>query len=132
MAEPDWPTTIAVAWVTFAITFFVFIPTTLYYGFEYISILSSELVRKRYPRIVIFTVFFGMLSTSVRPTYLQFAFIYVTNNQTLGTIHSIIYPPISHGFMYLVVWRFWLLYYKFQYLHATQTMSWLQHINTKV
>ena len=133
MAEPDLPTTVAVAWITFTITFFIFIPTTLYYGYEYSHILSSELVRKRFPHIVIFTALFGIVSTSLRPTYLQFAFIYISvNDQTLGTIHSILYPPISHGFMYLVVWRFWLLYYKFQYLHATQQASWMQHINTTV
>ena len=128
-------------WIYLAVSLVIFTPTTIYYTIEYSKILKSELVRKRYPRIVILTAIVGICSFTIRPSLMLFVFAYTDDNAVdptkkektfIDTIHSILYPPITHGFVYMIAWRVYLLYYKFQFIHAAQQVSWMQHINKKV
>ena len=127
----------SVFWCYLVLSCLVYAPSTIYYTINYFRIHKSQLVRKRYPRIVIFTSLFGIVSTTIRPCYLQWSLSYtkkgpINTNTIPKTIHSLLYPFLTHAFIYLVVWRMYLLFFKFKYLEATQQLSWLQYINKKV
>ena len=135
--NPPLSVTKIIFWCYLGVSCCIYAPTTIYYTIEYSRILKSQLVDKRYPRIAIFTSLFGLISTIIRPSLLQFALCCdgndsIYNDTFFDILHTFLYPIMTHGFLYIVLWRMYLLYYKFNYLYSLQQVSWMQHINKNI
>ena len=103
----------------------------IYFTYQYWKVKEAIVLRKRYPQIVIFTAVVGVLLQG-RGVMFQFIVSYRDEAKWVDLVHTFFYPITIHALIFCFIWRYWMIYYRFNWIAASQNSQWMRHINEKV
>ena len=102
-----------------------------FYTYQYYKVKDAIVLRKRYPQIAILTAIIGIF-LQFRGILFQVGICFRTEDNWIDFVHTFFYPINIHAMMFCFVWRYWMIYYKFNWIATSQNGQWLHYLNQNV
>eukprot|EP01083_Nonionella_stella_P031453 86147_1 len=111
------------------------IPFTIYASIVFRRLSESDLYKKRFPKVVHYLTTLSILSFMLEKpaTFVTSTSPLNYTNPHLHTIlcriSSVLYCILSHGYLYLMLHRYWLLFYSLHLDKCIANSKWKRHLN---